>query len=136
MCIKKAVLFVFCASVAFNQIFAGTLTSYTKGDVLVCFRKAGGLNDMVVDAGPIATFTNATPNQRISITQFTGTQLAAIGTNSISWSAFTWLDDSFSPTNIQWTLFLTKPRSAVNTQTAPWGVVAQGLQQATAIQMA
>jgi hypothetical protein len=67
---------------------------------------------MVVDAGPISTFTGASPNQRISITQYTGDQLADVGTNGVSWSAFTWLGDN--------TLYITRPRSSPKQQTAPW----------------
>ena len=68
---------------------------------------------MVVDAGPISTLTNGvTPNQRIPITQYTGTQLAAVGTNGVSWSAFTWSSDN--------TLFVTKARTSLNDQTTPW----------------
>jgi hypothetical protein len=88
---------------------ASTITNYTVGDVLVCFRNG---SDMVVDAGSISTFTNATANQRIPITQYTGTQLADVGTNGVSWSAFTWLSDN--------TLFVTRARTSVNQQTAPW----------------
>ena len=104
-----------------DLLAANTLTNYTVGDVLICFRKnGGGANDLVVDAGPVSTFTNATPNQRIPITQYAGNQLALIGTNSVSWSAFTWFDDSVSPASAQWTLFVTKARTAINTQTTPW----------------
>ena len=67
---------------------------------------------MVVDAGPISTFTGATHNQVIPITQYTGTQLASVGTNGVSWSAFTWQGDN--------TLFMTRPRSSLNQQTTPW----------------
>jgi hypothetical protein len=67
---------------------------------------------MVVDAGQISTLTSASVNQRIPITQYTGTQLAAVGTNGVSWSAFTWLNNN--------TLFVTRPRASVNSQTVPW----------------
>ena len=67
---------------------------------------------MVVDAGPISTFTGAAHNHRIPITQYTGTQLAQVGTNGVSWSAFTWLSDN--------TLFITRPRTSLNQQTTPW----------------
>ena len=92
---------------------AGTITNYAVGDVLVCFRE--GLNDMVVDAGPISALTNAAKNQTITITQYTGTQLAAVGTNSVNWSAFAWLTNDN-------TLFITKPRpsTSLNSQTTPW----------------
>jgi hypothetical protein len=83
---------------------------------------------MVVDAGPISTFTGATHNQRISITQYTGTQLAQVGTNGVSWSAFTWLNDN--------TLFATRPRTSVNAQTAPWSAASSSVQAGTDGRMA
>jgi hypothetical protein len=107
---KKVGLIAVFASFAAAQLMAGTIASYASGDVLVCFRK--GSVDMVVDAGSITSLSNAAPNQRIPITQYTGTQLADVGTNGVSWSAFTWLSDN--------TLFVTRPRTSVNQQTAPW----------------
>ena len=107
---KKLGLIAILVGVAASNIPAGTITNYAVGDVLVCFRQGG--NDMVVDAGPISTFTGAPHNQRIPITQYTGTQLAAVGTNSVSWSAFTWLGDN--------TLFMTRPRSSLALQSTPW----------------
>jgi len=78
---------------------------------------------MVVDAGPISTFTGASHNQRIPITQYTGTQLAAVGTNGVSWSAFTWLGDN--------TLFITKARTSLNQQTTPWQAASSPVQSGT-----
>jgi hypothetical protein len=108
---RKTGLVVLLACFVATEIRAATLTNYAVGDVLICFRKASSGNDLVVDAGPIATFTNATINQRIPITQFTGTQLGLVGTNAVSWSAFTWSDDTVSPVSSQGTLFMTKARS-------------------------
>ena len=110
---KKTGLIALLAGFAASEIMAGTITNYAVGDVLVCFRE--GLNDMVVDAGPISALTNAAPNQVIPITQYTGAQLAAVGTNSVTWSAFTWLTNNN-------TLFITRPRpfTALNSQTTPW----------------
>ncbi len=108
---KKLGLVAILVSVAASDILAQTITNYSVGDVLVCFRK--GSQDMVVDAGPISTFTNATGNQRITINQYsTSTQLSQVGTNGVSWSAFTWLGD--------YTLFITRPRSSPNLQSVPW----------------
>jgi hypothetical protein len=107
---KKLGLIAILVSVASSNILAGTITNYAIGDLLVCFREGG--NDMVVDAGPISTFTGAAHNQVIPITQYTGTQLAQVGTNSVNWSAFAWLGDN--------TLFMTRPRASLNQQTVPW----------------
>ncbi len=108
---KKTGFVALLTCVATSGVWAGDLTSYANGDILVCFRKGG--NDMVVDAGQVSTLTNATVNQKIPITQYdTGSQLAAVGTNGVSWSAFTWLSDN--------TLFVTRARTSLNSQTAPW----------------
>ncbi|MGO9586759.1 MAG: hypothetical protein ACLP2Y_11245 [Limisphaerales bacterium] len=107
---KKVGLIALLTSVAASGVWAGTITNFAVGDVLVCFRKGG--NDMVVDAGQISALTGASANQRISISEYTGTQLAAVGTNGVSWSAFAWLSDN--------TLFMTRPRTSVNSQTSPW----------------
>lgn len=122
---KKTGLIALLAGFAASEIMAGIITNYTVGDVLVCFRQA---NDMVVDAGQISVFTSAAANQRIPITQYTGTQLAQVGTNSVSWSAFAWLSDN--------TLFVTRPRTSANVQTAPWTAASSSVQAGTDGRMA
>src|SRR5271167_4419170 len=108
---KKMGLITLLAGFAAGEIMAGTLTNYTTGDVLLCFRK-GGL-DMVVDIGPVSTLTGAGVNQRIPISQFNSTQLAELGNNNgLSWSAFTWLADD--------SLYVTQARTSLGGQTTPW----------------
>jgi len=129
---KKTGLIALLAGFAASEIMAGdfsTLTSYNVGDVLVCFRKAGTV-DMVVDAGPVSTFTGATHNQQIPITQYTGAQLAPdLGTNSLNWSAFAWLSDN--------TLFVTRarPSTDLTDPTIPWPAASPGSQSSTIQQM-
>jgi hypothetical protein len=118
---KKVGLIALLTSVAASGVWAGTLTNYAVGDVLVCFRKGG--NDMVVDVGQLSALTNGVPNQRIPITQYTGTQLAQVGTNGVSWSAFTWFSDN--------TLFVTEARTSLNDQTTPWQAKSGGAQSGT-----
>src|ERR1700742_666583 len=95
---KKVGLIVTLACLsASNLLAANTLTNYTIGDVLICFRiasGAGAINDLIVDAGQASTFISGTNNQRFPITQYAGNQLAKVGTNSVIWSAFSWYDDS------------------------------------------
>jgi hypothetical protein len=118
---RKTGLIALLISFAATEIWAATLTNYAVGDVLICFRKSSSGNDMVVDAGPIAAFTNASVNQRIPITQFTSSQLGLLGTNAVNWSAFTWSDDTVLPVSSQGTLFMTKARSNPNIQnTSGW----------------
>lgn len=124
---KKTRLIALLVGFAASEIIAGTITNYASGDVLVCFRKGG--NDMVVDAGQISTFTSASVNQRIPITQYAGTQLADVGTNGVSWSAFTWLTNNNS-------LYITRPRSSVNQQSVPWPVESAPAQSTVGLRMA
>ncbi len=117
---KKIGLMALLAGFAASEIMAGTLTNYTTGDVLLCFRKGG--QDMVVDIGPVSTLIGASVNQRIPVTQFNATQLAELGSrNSLSWSAFTWQAND--------TLYVTAPRSSVDQQAAPWLASPLGNQQ-------
>ncbi len=120
------------AGFAAGEIMAGTLSSFAVGDVLVCFRN-GGANDLVVDAGQVSALISASHNQRISINEYTGAQLAYVSINAVSWSAFAWYDTSVNP---NWTLFMTRPRSSLNVQTAPWQDHSQGSQQLPAGRMA
>jgi hypothetical protein len=53
--------------------------------------------------------------------------------NNAYWSAFTWFDTSVSPA---WTLFVTKKRSVLNTQSQPWPVGTANSQQTVASLMA
>lgn len=122
---KKTGLIAVLAGIAAGGAMAETLTNYTSGDVLVCFRNGG--NDMVVDAGPITSFLSAATNQVIPISQYTGNQLSVVGTNGTTWSAFTWLSDN--------TLFVTRPRATPGTQTAPWQAKSSSLQHNTALRM-
>jgi hypothetical protein len=108
------VLFTIVLAVA-GSAYAQTF-NYNPGDLMVCFRNAGSANDLVVDAGPVSTFVNLPIGQHITITQFTGSQLAAVGTNNSKWSAFA-TDFAISTPKDIW---VTKPRSDFNTQTTPW----------------
>ncbi|HTB83376.1 MAG TPA: hypothetical protein VK742_06960 [Candidatus Sulfotelmatobacter sp.] len=115
---KKTGLTVLLASLAAGELMAGTLGNYASGDVLLCFRN--GSSDLVVDVGQLSTLTNLTANARYTISTYTAAQLTTAGTlgnspvglNGTSWSAFSWTPDS--------TLFVTRPRAIVGTQTLPW----------------
>ena len=102
------------AGSAYAQTF-----NYSPADVLVCFRSTGGTGkDLVVDAGSISTFTNLAIGQTITISEFTGSQLAAsVGTNKVAWSVFA-SDRSGLPFAVN--VWVTKPRSSFGTQTSPW----------------
>ena len=115
---KKTGLIALLASFTAAEMWAATLTNYAVGDVLLCFRKSSSGNDLVVDAGPIGTLTNLPVNTRYSITNYSAAQLGLLGTNGVSWSAFTWSDDTVLPASSQGTLFMTKARANPNVQNA------------------
>ena len=123
---KKTGLLLLLAGLCAGEIKAGNLTSYATGDVLICFRLGG--SDLVVDAGPVSALTNASPNQRIAITQYTANQLAQVGLDGVNWSAFTYLADN--------TLFVSQARTDLNTQTAPYKSYPAATQSGTALRIA
>lgn len=108
-------------TICIGAVLAMTLTtqaqtfSYNNGDVLIGFRNtAGGTYDLVINAGPVSTFTNLPVGNKITITSLTGSLLKAAfsNTNNLSWSVFA---------NIGKTNFMSSPRSDLNTQSTPWG---------------
>ena len=109
------------AYAAGDAMAQSTLTNYTAGDVLLCFRKAGAY-DLVVDAGQISTYIGLSANQRYTVPGYSPSQFKPasgnlIGTNSVFWSAFTYTG---SPDNE--TLYMTRARSAatLNNEISPW----------------
>jgi hypothetical protein len=106
-----------------GNVMAGTLTSFTPGDLLICFRNA---NDLVVDAGPVSgsTFVGSPIGSTNNITTYTAANLNGMTLNSASWSAVGWENDG--------TLYITKarqdkynngfgyPANYPNVQSAPW----------------
>jgi hypothetical protein len=122
---KKIGLAVLLAGFAASDVMAvNTLTNYTSGDVLLCFRKPGNF-DLVVDIGPITTLTGLSANQRYPITSYTGTQLGQVGTNGVDWSAF-------ADTNSGATLFMTRPRLTLSVAANAWTQKTGGSQTSVA----
>lgn len=130
--IGLAVLLAACA--AGDAMAQGALNNYNTGDVLLCFRQSGAY-DLVVDVGPLGTLTNLTANQRYTISAYSPSQFAPasgnnVGTNGVSWSAFTYLSDN--------TLFVTRPRgtNSLNLPTAAWPRSSGASQNNVALRMA
>src|SRR6185369_12285462 len=125
---KKTGLLALVAGVAASEVMAGTLTNYTTGDILLCFRN-GGTRNLVVDVGPYSTLASGTPNQRISVSQYTTDQITtAFGdANGLNWSAFSSLDDG--------TLFVTKKRVDLNIKSTTPNAANAGLQASAAHNM-
>jgi hypothetical protein len=127
MTLKKSIFALLFTAAVGSSVQAGNFTDsyYQPGDVLVTFRKTTSTTyDLVVDAGSIVTLTNLAPNTRYPITAFTGAQLAQLGTtNGLAWAVSGYFDQTILPVSAQDNLFLTRPRSSINTQTDPWAVL-------------
>jgi hypothetical protein len=121
---EKIRLIALLAGMTGSSLYASTtLTNFATGDVLICFRHAGG-NDLVIDAGPISNFRNYAPNSTNSLPDFTA-QSGRVGLNGSFWQVCTWTADK--------TLYITKPRVAtMNAQTTAWTDETLGQQQAIA----
>jgi hypothetical protein len=128
MLFGRVVLFLaVCAGAggAQAQVFNYNPGGYgTAGDVLVCFRyvnpttSALGNYELVVDCGSVATFTNMTAGQTKAITTFYSPSLLSyVGTNNIYWSALACYSSADGKSSAVW---MTRPRSDMNTQSAPW----------------
>jgi hypothetical protein len=105
---------------------SNNLTNYVTGDVLICFQNGG--RDLVVDAGPVSTLLAKTANSRTTISAYTTTQINQVGVDGVQWSAFTWLADN--------TLYMTKARTDLATQTTPWAAANNTSQNNIALRMA
>ncbi len=90
--------------------------TYNSGDVLVCFRNvASPKYDLIVDAGPVSTFTNLAIGSQKTIT-YSASQLAKVGTNNIAWSVCA----AYYNYPVSDDTWLTKPRASLNTPTSPF----------------
>ncbi len=126
--LRKVVLFTAVLAVA-GSVRATTF-NYNVGDVLVCFRKTSGATyDLVVDAGPVTTFTNLTAGSKIVLNpgKYTSTQLGVVGgTNNLSWTVFAYYDSSVPA--LQNTVFMSDPWPDAVTQPDPWARASSGSQ--------
>jgi hypothetical protein len=116
---KKVVLLLalFAGAGVANAQFTYADGAYgAPGDLLVCFRPASGSYDLVVDCGSVTAFTNLTVGQKIAITNYySPSKLSYTGTNNMYWSALA--RQANGPIGNIW---VTRPRSSLNTQSTPW----------------
>ena len=109
---RKIGLITLLAGLTTSPLFAdNTLTNFTAGNVLICFR-AGSGQDLVVDVGPIDTFIGYAQGSTNAITDFSS-QLSVIGLNAANWQVFAWKSDN--------SLYITRPRTGdLNGQSTPY----------------
>jgi hypothetical protein len=119
---------------------------YTNRDVMVTFRKTGAdggttaPNDLEVNIGQVSTYYSATPGSRITISQFSTSQIAATfdSLNDLSWSVAAFVPgtgDNGDPTVPVKTLWATAPRLDPSTPAASWVRKSSSAQGATAGEM-
>jgi hypothetical protein len=126
--------FLLAYLVCFGTISAfGNNFAYNPGDVLIGFRRVSSpVNDLVVNAGSITNFINQAANTTVTISAYnTSQQLRAVGTNNIAWTAFTFTTVS-GANNV---LYVSNPRSDLNTQTDPYLSDKSGVQGQVTSQM-
>jgi len=110
--------------------------AYSPTDLLLGFRN-GGVNDFVVDLGPITSwyaYSSLQPNTTYNITAYTGSQLSTVfGTlDNVSFSAFADVRTTTDPRFPIQTIWTTAPRLDIGTQSDPLNSRSQFSQANTA----
>jgi hypothetical protein len=119
---------------------------YTNRDVLVTFRKTGAdggstsPSDLEVDLGQVSTYYGAAPGSRITISQFSTSQIGASfdSLNDLSWSLAAFVPifgDKGDPTYPVKTLWVTSPRPDPSTLGPQWLRHSPTTQATTAAEM-
>jgi len=114
-----------------TTVSAQTAFKYNRSDLLIGFRitpgsGASGSYELVVDAGPITTYANLASGSKITVTNLTLTKLnnTFSDLNNLSWAAFADVSTnqlSAGSTNYPLkTLWMSAPRSDLNTQSDAW----------------
>jgi len=102
-----------------GNVMAGTLSSFTTGDLLICFRNG---NDLVVDAGPItgSSLIGSPIGSTNNITAYTAANFDTISLNGLNWSAIAYGSDG--------SLYITKAREDLNQYDANYLVSSPSMQ--------
>jgi hypothetical protein len=97
--------------------------TYNTGDLLIGFRRTAGEAQVVINAGPAASYTSLTPGTVITIGKNLSAAITSGGTfadlNGVTWSAFADMV-AFSGSYPYETLWLTRPCADQFTRSTPW----------------
>ena len=96
--------------------------AYNPKDLLLCFRQAGGANELEVDLGPATNYAGLAPGAEIAVTALDTNRLAlAFATlNNLSWSV-DGTQHKPADTNFPFnTLWLTRARPDASEASTPW----------------
>lgn len=95
---------------------------YGARDVLIGIRQAGGTAELVVNAGSVSNLLALAAGQTLQITNLTAGQLSTTfaDLNNLSWAAVADVRANGDATYPLDTLWLTRQRMDIATQTTPW----------------
>jgi len=123
-------------------LFTGTLRAapflYSSGDLVLAFRKVGNADDYAVNIGKATNYNNVPLGTSFTVTNLSLTQLGAAfpDYNELKWSvaaANRLLGQDLNyPVQTVW---VTRPRLDLNTQSTPWLRKSQSVQGLTASQI-
>ena len=122
---RSAIAFVSASTflAATSQLLAEPFV-YTGRDLLLGFRQADSVSELIVNIGPASRYYGAAPGENFGITGFSSEQLnTAFSTlDGVFWSVVgtTRSADGGDPTIPNATIWATRPRLALGVQTAPW----------------
>ena len=97
---------------------------YNPRDLVFGFRvDGGGTSEVTVNAGPVSTFYSLPAGQTIPVANIIPSFLTgAFGDlNNLDWSAAACVRTNGDPNYPIQTVWVTQPRTDLNTQTTPWG---------------
>jgi hypothetical protein len=126
----KLIFYLAAAAVLLSAppLRAQTFT-YANCDLLACFRIAGGSSDLVVDLGQVSAFESLAARSVTTVTNLSATQLAdALPTlDGVSWSVCAALRGNPNyPQYALETIWITSPRTDINTPGTVWQRASQG----------
>src|SRR6266568_8168664 len=91
-------------------------------DLLLGFRKTGGSFELVINAGSVSNFYNLPIGTTITVTYVTAAQLGAAFSdlNDVSWSAMADVRATGDASYPYSTVWVTRARASLSTQSTPW----------------
>lgn len=110
-------------------LFTGTLSAapfvYSSGDLVLAFRKTGSASDYAVNLGKATNYNNLPPGTTFVVTNLSAAQLTTAfpggsGLNGLKWSVAAANRSPANPSYPAQTLWVSRPRTDVNAQSAPW----------------
>jgi hypothetical protein len=96
--------------------------NYTTGDLELGFRQPGSTYELSVNLGRATNYDHIAAGTTLQITNYTGTIISNTFSDfgSVQWSAFGTSVDLGNPNIVPYTLWTTRGRATLGTQSTPW----------------